>query len=306
MKKINFALLIALFAPVIAWAGETASGYVNTAGWESKTADATHNDLMKHFKQTMPEVKGDAFVEGGVNFNAGAAAYAKIWYDRLNDDFDQPEEYAKAIAHGKALWETKFANGNTMTSCFPHGGKGAANMYPRVNPGTGKVETFEWALNKCRTDNGEKPLAYDDMKEMGALSIVARRLSNGERINMHIKTDGEKAAFERGKKLFYGRFGNFEQACAHCHIQHAGQIARTENLSPIVGQAAHFPVFRPAKETGELSIVTLHKRYEGCQNSTAVDKKNQIKPGSDDSNDLEYFHTYISNGMPLSSGVFRK
>lgn len=306
MKKLNIALLIALLAPAVALAGGPVLGYVNTAGYAENTPEDTVKAIQKAFKATMPHVKGDDWVDGALNFNAGAKAYAKTWQDRMNDDFDQPEEYAKAIAHGKKLWETPFANGKTMASCFPHGGKGAANMYPRVNKDTGKVETFEGALNKCRTDNGEKALDYGDMKEMGTLSIVARRLSNGERINVQVKTDAEKAAFQRGKNLFYGRFGKFEQACAHCHIQQAAKIARTEDLSPIIGQATHFPVFRPNKETGDLGIITLHKRYEGCQNSVLVDKKEQIKPGSDESNDLEFFHSYVSNGLPLSSGVFRK
>ena len=144
------------------------------------------------------------------------------------------------------------------------------------------------------------------MKTMGALSIVARRLSDGERIKMVIDSPAELAAFNRGKEIFYGRVGKFEQACAHCHIQKAAKVARTEELSPVIGQAAHFPVFRIDKKTDGVHVITLHKRYEGCQNSTAVDKKEQIKPGSDQSSDLEYFHTYISNGMPLSAGVFRK
>lgn len=297
MKKISLALLFAVFSlPVMAEP-------VITAGYAEKTPEATLKAIQDMFHQKFPEVKGDAFVDGSMNFNKSSREYNKLWTDRMNDDFDQPAEYTKAIAAGKKLWDTPFANGKTMASCFKDGGKGAANEYPKVDA-SGKVVTFENALNKCRTDNGEKELAYDDMNTMGALSIVARRLSNGMRINMQIKTDAEKAAFNRGKEIFYGRFGKAEQACASCHIQHAGDTARTEELSPVIGHAAHFPVFRPNKVTGDLGVITLQNRYKGCQKNTLVDKP--IKEGSADSNDLEYFHTYISNGMPLSSGVFRK
>ena len=254
----------------------------------------------------MPHVKGDEWVNGAMNLNVGSAQYNKLWTDRMNDDFDQPVGYPEAMAAGKKLWETPFANGKTMASCFPNGGKGAANMYPKVDPVSGKVITFDLALNKCRTDNGESALDPNDMKTMGTLSIVARKLSDGERINMVVKTDAELAAFNRGKEIFYGRVGELENACAHCHIQKAGSTARTEELSPVIGQSAHWPVFRADKSTDGVMVITLHKRYEGCQNSTRVDKKEQIKPGSDASNDLEYFHTYLSNGLPLSSGVFRK
>jgi sulfur-oxidizing protein SoxA len=224
--------------------------------------------------------------------------------DRMQGDFDQPEGYPEVMSLGKKQWETPFANGKTMASCFAHGGKGAANDYPKVDEKTGKVITFERALNDCRVANGEKPLDYDDMKKgVGPMSIVARHLSDGMRINMKIDTPAELAAFNRGKEVFYGRTGAADQSCASCHIQHAGDIARTEDLSPVIGQATHFPVFRGNGDNG-VKLITLQNRYEGCQKSTGVDKP--MKPNSDESNDLEYFHTYISNGLPLSTGVFRK
>jgi len=297
MKNITLVLLLAFSLPAFA-------GNVKTAGESEATAEATLQAIQKHFKETMPGVKGDAFVNGSMNFSKGSREYNKFWTDRMNDSFDQPESYANAIAAGKKLWETPFANGKTFASCFPNGGKGAANDYPKVDAASGKVLTFEGALNQCLVSNGEKPLEYKDMKTMGALSVVARKLSDGARIKMEVKTDAEKAAFARGKALFYGRFGKAEQACASCHIQHAGQVARTEELSPAIGQAAHFPVFRLDKATDGLSLVTLQQRYFGCQKNTLVAEP--IKQGSADSNDLEYFHTYISNGLPLQSGVFRK
>lgn len=296
MKNFILVLLLAFSLPALA---ET----VKTAGEAEASAPETLKAIQQYFKKTMPQVKGDDFVDGSMNFSPSSKKYNNYWMMRFVDEIDQPEEYTKAMAAGRKLWETPFANGKTFASCFPHGGKGAAAGYPKVDA-SGKVVTFEHALNACLESNGEKPLAYGDMHTMGALSIVARKLSDGARIKIEVKTDAEKAAFARGKALFYGRFGKAEQACANCHIQHAGQVARTEELSPVIGQAAHFPVFRPNKATGDLAVITLQERYKGCQKNTLV--ADPIKPGSADSNDLEYFHTYISNGMPLSTGVFRK
>lgn len=297
MKKLLLVFLLAFSLPALAEP-------VITAGYEAKTPEATLKDIQKFFHETMPNVKGDMFVEGALNFPNSDLGYNESWRERLKDDaFDQPEEYTKFMAYAKKTWNTPFANGKTFASCFPNGGKGAANDYPKVDEKSGKVITFEHALNKCLTDNGEKAMDYGDMKNFGALTIYARRMSDGLRINMKIDTPAELAAFNRGKEVFYGRTGQADQSCANCHIQHAGQVARTEDLSPIIGQAAHFPVMRP-KGFGDLNIVTLHNRYKGCQKSTGVEKP--IKEGSDASNDLEYFHTYISNGMPLSAGVFRK
>lgn len=296
----NFILVLLLAFSVPAFAGPA----VKTAGEAETTAPATLKAIQDHFKKTMPEVKGDAFVEGSMNFSKSSKEYNNFWMLRFVDDLDQPEEYTKVMSNGKKLWVTPFANGKTFASCFANGGKGAAADYPKVDATSGKVLTFENALNKCLESNGEKALDYGDMNKMGALSIHARKFSDGARIKMEVKTAGEKAAFARGKEIFYGRFGLAEQACASCHIQHAGETARTEELSPVIGHTAHFPVFRPNKQTGDLGVITLQKRYEGCQKNTLV--ADPIKPGSEASNDLEYFHTYLSNGMPLSTGVFRK
>ena len=296
MKNIILVLLLAFSLPAFA-------ENVKTVGEAEKTPEATLAAIQKHFAEIMPEVKGDAFIDGALNFSKGAKEYYQTWADRMNDSFDQPEEYAKAMAAGKKRWETPFKNGKTFASCFPNGGKGAAANYPKLDDYS-IVITFEKALNECLEANGEKQLDYADMNTMGALSIHARRLSDGSRMNIVVNTGAEKRAFQRGKDVFYGRAGSSEQACAHCHIQQASKNVRSEQLSPVIGQAAHFPVFRPNRVSGDLGIITLQHRYFGCQRNTGVEKP--IKQGSTESNELEYFHSYISNGMPLSSGIFRK
>jgi sulfur-oxidizing protein SoxA len=276
---------------------------VHTAGQAETSALATLEATKAHFRQTMPHVTGDAFGDGALNFNPASRAYNQFWEQRFKDDFDQPAEYTKAFADGKALWEKPFADGKRFADCFSNGGKNAAATYPKVAD-SGVVITFEKALNQCLVAHGEKPLAHGDMKTMGALSLYARQLSDGARVRIEVKTDAEKAAFERGKTIYYSRKGQLEMACASCHTQHAGKTSRTEELSPVIGQAAHFPVFRPNKATGQLGIVTLQNRYEGCQRNVLVDKP--YKPGSSELDDLEFFHTYMSNGLPLRSGAFRK
>ena len=276
---------------------------VHTAGQSEVGATATLNALKAHFEQTMPEVKGDAFVDGALNFNKGSREYNKFWEDRFKDDFDQPDEYKSAFANGKAIWEKPFPDGKRFNDCFKDDGKGAAATYPKVLA-DGKVATFEHALNQCLEAHQAKPLAYGDMKTMGALSLYARRLSDEARVNVAVNTDAEKAAFERGKKLYYTRAGQLGMACASCHTQQAGKTLRSEELSPVIGQAAHFPVFRPNRATAHLDVVTLQKRYEGCQTNVKV--ADPYKAGSAELNDLEFFHTYVSNGLPMRSGAFRK
>ena len=296
MKNFILVLLLAFSLPAFA-------ENVKTIGEAEATPEATLKAIQKYYGEVIPAVKGDAFIDGALNFSPGAKQYYQTWADRMNDSFDQPAEFAKAMADGKKLWETPFPNGKTFASCFPNGGKGAAATYPKLD--IYKImTTFEKELNNCIESNGGKVLAYNDMKTMGALSIHARKLSDGSRVNITVNTPAEKRAFERGKGTFYGRVGKLEQACAHCHIQQVSKSVRSEQLSPVIGQAAHWPVFRPNRATGDLDVVTLQQRYFGCQRNTQV--ADPIKPGSTESNELEYFHTYLSNGMPLSTGIFRK
>jgi len=291
--------ILALSCSLTALAGPV----VHTAGQSETTPAATLEAVKTHFQQTMPQVKGDAFVDGALNFNKGAKQYNQSWEDRFKDDFDQPDEYKAAFDAGKAMWNKPFADGKRFADCFENGGKGAAAAYPKV-AADGSVVTFEKALNQCLETHHEKPLAYGNMKMMGALSLYARQLSDGARINIAVRTDAEKAAFERGKMLYYTRSGQLGMACASCHTQQAGKTLRSEELSPVIGQAAHFPVFRPNKATAHLDVVTLQKRYEGCQKNVKVAKP--FKAGSKELNDLEYFHTFMSSGLPLRSGAFRK
>lgn len=292
-------MFLALCTSLLATAGPV----VHTAGLAEPTAATTLEAVKKHYATTMPQVQGDAFVDGALNFNKGARQYNQSWEDRFKDDFDQPDEYKSAFSAGKSMWEKPFADGGHFADCFADGARGAAAFYPKVAD-DGSVITFEKALNQCLAKHSEKPLAYGDMQAMGVLSLYARKLSDGSRVNIVVKSPAEQAAFERGKTLYYTRHGQLDMACASCHTQQAGKTLRSEELSPVIGQTTHFPVFRPNKESATLSVVSLQKRYEGCQANVKVAKP--FKAGSPELNDLEYFHTLMSNGLPLRSGAFRK
>src|SRR3569832_748410 len=89
MKSLQF--VSALCCSLSAFAGQT----VKTAGQSEATAEGTTNAIKKYFQETMPEEKGDAFVEGALNINKGAKEYNQYCTNRLKDDFDQPDEYSK-------------------------------------------------------------------------------------------------------------------------------------------------------------------------------------------------------------------
>ena len=195
------------------------------------------------------------------------------------------------------MWETPFRNGKTFSSCFKNGGKNVAGNYPYFDNAAGHVVTFENAINACLKKNGEAELEYGGSK-MGLLTAYARSLSDGMKVNVKVRGKGALAAYEKGKKYYYTRNGQLNFSCASCHVQNAGKFIRSDQLSMMIGQASHWPEFR-----GGTDIVTLQKRFMQCQKNM---RAKPLKANSEEYNDLEYYLTYMSNGLPMLTPVFRK
>jgi len=164
---------------------------------------------------------------------------------------------------------------------------------------TKKVVTFEMALNQCRTANGEAPYKHSDMNTMGLLTAYARTLSDGMRMNIKVEGKDALAAYESGKRFFHQRRGQLNFSCAGCHISNVGNVLRTEYLSMAPGQATHWPAFRG----GDYSLFTLQRRYAACNQMVRLVP---LEIGGEEYNNLEYYHSYLSNGLPLQASVFRK
>ena len=246
--------------------------------------------LVKYFTTKYPSIKLDNYVYGALAFDPdGLEQYKEIM---------SFPPFVGVIDAGKKMWDKPFANGKTYASCFPNGGKNIAGNYPYFDNKAGKVVTLNDAIDACRVANGEKPYGLAS-KEIGVLDSYMRTLSDGMKMNIKVEGPGALAAYEEGKKIFYSRKGQLNFACATCHIQEAGgPHLRSELLSPVIGQATHWPVFR-----GGEKLVTLQERYAGC---FKMIRAVPAKIGSTEMNDLEYFHSYVSNGLPMQASVFRK
>ena len=202
------------------------------------------------------------------------------------------------IDKGRILWETPFRNSGTFASCFANGGRNVAGKYPYYDSGGDKVVTFEMEINRCLRDNGEAEFNYGDNATMGIVTAYARTLSDGMRVDVRVEGAAALAKYEQGKKLYFTRIGQYNFACASCHMVNAGKILRTEILSPTVGQTTHWPVFR-----GGDNLNTLHMRYRRCMEQM---RASPFPAGSEELNNLEYFQSYLSNGLPMRASVYRK
>jgi sulfur-oxidizing protein SoxA len=218
------------------------------------------------------------------------------------DQWLQMEEfppYDEAISKGETLFTTPFTNGKDYASCFDNGGIGIKQNYPYFDTDKNQVVTLEQDVNNCRTENGEQPLSYGK----GAIAYITSYMastSKGNLINVTVPNDpAAQAAYEDGKQFFYSRRGQLNMACATCHMASAGQRLRADILSPAIGQVSHFPAFRYKWD----DVGTIQRRYAGC--NTQIRSK-PFKLQSEQYRNLEYFHTYMSNGLPINGPGSRK
>lgn len=247
--------------------------------------------VVQAVQKKFPDIKFEDYVHGALAFSPDA----KAQYDALMAF----PPYEGEIEKGAKLWNTPFANGKRYADCFPRGGRNVAGDYPMFDAATKKVVTFEMALNQCRTANGEAPYKHSDMNTMGLLTAYARTLSDGMKMNIKVKGKDALAAYESGKRFFHQRRGQLNFSCAGCHVGNVGNVLRTEYLSMAPGQATHWPAFRG----GDYTLFTLQRRYAACNQMVRL---TPLEIGGEEYNNLEYYHSYLSNGLPLQASVFRK
>jgi sulfur-oxidizing protein SoxA len=270
--------------------GMAGLGIVLGAATAHASPEGDRHELVKYYTTKYPNIKIEDYVYGALAFDPDS----KAQYDAIMEF----PPFESDIEKGRKMWETPFKNGKTYASCLPNGGNQIAGNYPMFDEAKGKVVTLQDVINACRTANGEEAYKVSDMKTMGILTSYMRTLSNGMIMNIKVESPKAVAAYEAGKKIFFSRSGQLNFACASCHVQNAGNRLRSEVISPAIGHAVHWPVFR-----GGDNLVTLQQRYDGCFKQVRAVPPPQ---GGTDMNNLEYFHSSLSNGLPMKASVFRK
>jgi len=259
---------------------------ISSAGAADKpdpVADASA--FRNYFVKKFPSLKLEDFVNGPYALNEDMR---RQWLEK-----EQFPPYEFSLEMGKELFARPFANGKHYADCFPHQGIGIRQNYPYFDEKEGKVVTLELALSRCREANGEKVISFVG-EEMAALTAYMAFTSRGKLFDINIPDDPRALdAYQRGKRYFYTRRGQLNFSCATCHVQYPGERMRAEVLPPAVGILNAMPIYR--SEWGGMG--TISRRFTTCDSQI---RGVPLEPQAEEYRDLEYYLSYVSNGLPIS------
>jgi sulfur-oxidizing protein SoxA len=262
--------------------------FVSKSYADPKTDNET---IRSYFQDIFPNLALDEYVNGVYAIDENSRSQ---WLE-----IEEFPPYEAAIEKGETLFTIPFTNGKSYADCFENKGVAIKQNYPYFDTDKGQVVTLELAINECRQKNGEQALKYGK-GDIAYISSYMAFTSRDKKINITIPDDPRaKEAYDAGKMFFYSRRGQLNMACATCHMANAGKRLRADTLSPALGQVSHFPAFRFKWD----DVGTLQRRYAGC--NTQIRSK-PFKLQSEQYRNLEYFHTYMSNGLPINGPGSRK
>lgn len=237
------------------------------------------------FQQRFPKVPLNEYVNGPYPFDAASRAQ---WESLL-----QLPPYVFEVERGRKLFSSALGDGGHYADCFVHRGVGIRQNYPYFDRASGEVVTLELAINRCRRRHGSAPLAYEK-GDLAAISAYLAETSRGKHLAIAIPPDPRAiAAYRRGRALFYAPLGDSAESCATCHIQRGGQHLGDKVIPPALGLVASFPLYRP-KWSG---LGTFDRRLAECYAALGVAPP---APQSRAARDLEYFLSYLSDGLPVA------
>lgn len=266
---------------------------------QSSVVQADIDAFQSYFKTKFSDLELSDFSKGPYAMNEDKML-------QFNAVMEMPpfEDY---VDKGEKLWKTPFKNGQTYSSCFSGADETIRTQFPKWNTAKGKVDTLEQVIVDCRVKNGEKKIGTGKGK-LAWMSAYLTTIAEGQTINVIVPEGDAKAlvAYENGKKHFYSKRGQLNLSCANCHIDNAGMRLRGNTLSPALGHITHFPVWRgkwARKSKNGDGFGTIQRRYGGCNKQV---RAKPFKRQKSEYNNLEYFHTVMSNGMKISGTEYRE
>lgn len=235
------------------------------------------------------------------NFRAGDKASGYVYMtsqtrDIQDDDFANPA--FTWVDLGEEIWNKK--QGSTKNSCAScHGDaksmKGVANKFPKYDAKRKRMISLQVKVNDELTKRmGAKKWKWESTNMLGMAAYI-RLQSRGMPVTADI-SGVAKPFFEKGKKFFNQRRGLLDMACKHCHVDNAGNMARSNVLSE--AQMNGFPTYRfKWQKPG-----SLHRRFIGCNKNI---RAKPYKRGSEEYTNLELYMAWRSSGLKWETPAVR-
>ncbi|MDJ0825986.1 MAG: sulfur oxidation c-type cytochrome SoxA [Rhodobacter sp.] len=212
------------------------------------------------------------------------------------DDFENPAMIF--VDQALDLFNTvDGTEGKSCASCHENGPEqfaGLSASMPKVIDG--KLTTMEDLLNGHRAAAmGAEPWKWSGANMQAMVALIGLQ-SRG--MPMDVAIDGEAAPFwEKGKEMYYTRYGQLELSCANCHEDSYGMMIRADHLSQ--GQINGFPTYR----LKQAKLISRHNRFRGCIRDT---RAHTFAEGSDEFRALELYVASRSNGLSVETPAVRQ
>lgn len=263
-------------------------------------------EFQGYFKKKYPAIKFDEYANGFYAFPQ-FKAYRESWV--AANEFPA---YELGLDRGKALWNKKFANGESFASCVKKGAIKPAYTYPRWDKASKSIRTAELDIMDCAKANNADPkelpflsadLGKDEKARVQLAEVTAYFYSmyKGKRVKPDVDfADADAlAAYEKGKKYWWSRRGQLNFACAHCHVDMAGKdLGGNQPLSAGLGHTTAWP----AQRYDWFRIDTIMMRYATCNSQVRAKPEKHYGP---EYLSLQLYETYMSSGLPLTAPAMR-
>jgi len=213
------------------------------------------------------------------------------------DDFVNPSFVF--VEQAAAQWSTpEGTEGKACADCHgavEEGMKGVRAAMPKWSVAANDLWSLENYVNDCRVNRmGAKALKWDG-GDLNAMTALIGLQSRGMPVAVSI--DGPaREWWEKGKEIYYTRYGQLEFSCANCHEDNFGKMIRADHLSQ--GQINGFPTYR----LKNAKLNSSHGRFKGCIRDTRAET---FSPGSAEFRALELYVAWRGTGLSVESPSVR-
>jgi L-cysteine S-thiosulfotransferase len=223
-------------------------------------------------------------------------------------------------ARGEVLWKTKKGAKNlSLESCDLGLGagvvRGAAAQLPRHFADTGRVMDVESRLVHCMvTLQGADPQSFsvstayskEGQKATAIEDLVAFIYDESREVTINIPQNHgqEKAAYARGKQIFYYKGGPHDFACASCHSEDGKRI-RLQDLPNLTKTEPARDAFSqwPAYRVSQGALRTMQWRLYDCFRQQRFPELQYLSPASVD---LITFLGVNANGGKMAAPAIKR